>query len=368
MGNNSTVVGLDVHKENITIAVLRPGKDRPDPSVTVENQPSIIEKKVRELNRRHAPLEFVYEAGPGGFALYRQITQLGHPCAVIAPAWMPMKPGDRVKTDRKDAEKLSWYWRMRDLKEVRIPTPEEESVRDLLRVREDVLTNQLRARHRLMKFLLRQGRIYQGKKNWTQAHREWLRQQKFDLEYLTKTYQANFRILEEIDTHLADLDREVETLAQGVNYRTAVGYLKCLKGVNTLTAMTLLAESGDFRRFKNARSYMRYTGMVSWEDSSGGRVYRGGIIKAGNAHLRRVLVQGAWTYRLRSLGSPTLAKRRKGYPAEVIHLARKADERLHLKFQRMVDRNKRSQVAVVAIARELAGFVWAIGQMIPSAQ
>jgi transposase len=219
-----------------------------------------------------------------------------------------------------------------------------------------------------MKFLLRQGRIYQGKKNWTQAHREWLRQQKFDLEYLTKTYQANFRILEEIDTHLADLDREVETLAQGVNYRTAVGYLKCLKGVNTLTAMTLLAESGDFRRFKNARSYMRYTGMVSWEDSSGKRVYRGGIIKAGNAHLRRVLVQGAWTYRLRSLGSPTLAKRRKGYPAEVIHLARKADERLHLKFQRMVDRNKRSQVAVVAIARELAGFVWAIGQMIPSAQ
>jgi len=368
MENNSTVVGLDVHKENITIAVLRPGKDRPDPSVTVENQPSIIEKKIRELNRRHAPLEFVYEAGPGGFALYRQITQLGHPCAVIAPAWMPMKPGDRVKTDRKDAEKLSWYWRMRDLKEVRIPTPEEESVRDLLRVREDVLANQLRARHRLMKFLLRQGRIYQGKKNWTCAYREWLRQQKFELEYLTKTYQANFRILDEIDTHLADLNCEVELLAQSGNYRTAVGYLKCLKGVNTLTAMTLLAESGDFRRFKNARGYMRYTGMVSWEDSSGGRVYRGGIIKAGNAHLRRVLVQGAWTYRLRSLGSPVLAKRRKGYPPEVIRLARKADERLHLKFQRMVGRNKRSQVAVVAIARELAGFVWAIGQLIPSNQ
>lgn len=371
MENNSTVVGLDVHKDTITIAVLRPDKDRPDPSVTVENHPSMVEKKLQELNRRYAPLEFVYEAGPGGFALYRQITQLGYRCAVIAPAWMPMKPGDRVKTDRKDAEKLSWYWRMRDLKEVRVPTPEEESVRDLLRVREDVLANQLRARHRLLKFLLRQGRIYRGtknKKNWTHAHLEWLRRQKFELEYLNKTYQANFRILDEIDTHLTDLDREVESLAQDKKYRTAVGYLKCLKGVNTLTAMTLLTESGDFSRFKNARSYMRYTGMVSWEDSSGSRVYRGGIVKAGNAHLRRVLVQGAWTYRLRSLGSPTLAKRRKGYPPEVIHLARKADERLHLKFQRMISRNKRSQVAVVAIARELAGFAWAIGQLIPSDQ
>ncbi len=368
MGNNSTVVGLDVHKETITIAVLRPDKDRPDPSVTVENQPSIIEKKVRELNRRHAPLEFVYEAGPGGFALYRQITQLGHPCAVIAPAWMPMKPGDRVKTDRKDAEKLSWYWRMRDLKEVRVPTPEEESVRDLLRVREDVLANQLRARHRLLKFLLRQGRIYRGGKHWTQAHREWLRHQKFELPNLVKTYEANYRILAEIDVHLADLNCEVELLAQDEKYRIAVSYLKCLKGVNTLTAMTLLAESGDFRRFKNARSYMRYTGMVSWEDSTGSHVYRGGIVKSGNAHLRRVLIQGAWTYQLRSLGSPTLAKRRKGCPPEVIHLARKADERLHLKFRRMVSRNKRSQVAVVAIARELAGFIWAIGQMIPSDQ
>ncbi len=365
MGNNSTVVGLDVHKETITIAVLRPDKDRPDPSVTVENQPSIIEKKVRELSRRHASLEFVYEAGPGGFALYRQLTQLGHPCAVIAPSWTPMKPGDRVKTDRKDAEKLSWYWRMRDLKEVRIPTPEEESVRDLLRVREDVLANQLRARHRLLKFLLRQGRIYRDGKHWTQAHRKWLGQQKFELEYLTKTYEANYRSLSETDVHLDDLDKEVEFLAQNEKYRTAVGYLKCLKGVNTLTAMTLLAESGDFRRFKNARSYMRYTGMVSWEDSTGTHVYRGGIVKSGNAHLRRVLVQGAWTYRVRSLGSSTLAKRRKGFPPEVIHLARKADERLHLKFQRMVSRNKRSQVAVVAIARELAGFIWAIGQMIP---
>jgi len=368
MENNNTVVGLDVHKETITIAVLRPGQDRSDQSATFENQPSTIEKKVKELNRRHAPLEFVYEAGPGGFALYRQLTQLGHRCAVIAPAWMPMKPGDRVKTDRKDAEKLSWYWRMKDLKEVRVPTPEEEAVRDMLRVREDVLANQLRARQRLLKFLMRQGRVYRNGKNWTKAHSEWLRQQKFELEYLSKTYEANYRILAEIDTHLADLNREVELLAQDEKHKTAVGYLKCLKGVNTLSAMTLLAESGDFRRFKNARSYMRYTGMVSWENSSGSRVYRGGITKSGNAHIRRVLVQGAWTYQLRSLGSPTLAKRRKGCPVEVIHLARRADERLHLKFRRMIGRNKRSQVAVVAIARELAGFVWAIGQMIPSDQ
>jgi transposase len=365
MGNNSTVVGMDVHKETVTIAVLRAGQEKPDPSITFENQSSIIEKKVRDLERRHGVLEFVYEAGPSGFALYRQMIKLGQQCAIIAPAWMPMKPGDRVKTDRKDAEKLAWYWRMGDLKEVRIPTPEEEAVRDLLRVREDVLANQLRARHRLLKFLMRQGRVYQEGKHWTHAHREWVRQQKFELECLTKTFEANFRNLYEVDIHLVDLDLEVERLSQEDGYRTAVGYLKCLKGVNTLTAMTLLAESGDFSRFKNARSYMRYTGMVSWEDSSGDRVYRGGIVKSGNAHLRRVLVQGAWTYRLKSLGSPVLAKRRKGLPPEVVRLARKADERLHRKFQRMVSRNKRSQVAVVAIARELAGFVWAVGQLIP---
>jgi transposase len=312
-------------------------------------------------------LEFVYEAGPSGFALYRQLEKLGHHCAVIAPSWTPVKPGEKVKTDRKDAEKLAWYWRMRDLKEVHIPSCEEEADRDLVRAREDLLSNQLRARHRMLKFLARNGRVNREGRNWTQAHRAWMRKQTFEWENLTKTFESNLRSLEEADAHLRDLTQDIEHLAQEEKYRMAVGYLRCLRGVDILTAMTLLVESGDFKRFGNARGYMRYTGMVSRENSSSERIYRGAIVKSGNAHIRRVLVQAAWTYRRGYHGaSKILMDRRRGQPSEVVKLACKAERRLTRKFNRLTGRGKLPQVAVISIAREMSGFVWAIGQMIPS--
>jgi len=366
MKDYTTVVGLDVHKESIVAAVLPYGHKDVAEQVSIENNPKAIEKLVNRLTR-NSPAEFVYEAGPCGYQIQRQIAGLGHRCAVIAPSLTPVRPGDRVKTDKRDAVNLARFYRSGDLTEIHIPTCEEEAARDLPRAREDVLKDRLRARHRLSKFLLRQGRVYRESTTWGTAHKAWLRTQKFDWLSLQQTFEANMRAHDEAEARLETLEQQTYDLAQQPAFQKAVNYLRTLKGIDTLGALTLVVEAHDFRRFNTASEFMSYTGLVGSENSSGEKVQRGSITKAGNAHIRRVLVEAAWSQRYPNVVSMQLAERRKGCPPEVLKIAKKAQARLHRKFLRMTSRNKLHQVTVVAVARELAGFVWSIGQHIPVA-
>ena len=366
MNNYTTVVGLDVHKATITAAVLPCGSSDVTEKVQIQNQPKAVEKLVNRI-ATHGPVEFVYEAGPCGYQVHRQITGLGHRCAVIAPALTPVRPGDHVKTDPRDAAKLARFYRAGELTEIHVPTREEEAARDLPRAREDALRDRLRARHRLSKFLLRQGRVNSETKSWGVLHAAWLKTQKFEWLPLQQTFEANMRAHDEAQARLELLDQQTYDLAQHPTYSTAVQYLSALKGIDTLAALTLVVEVQDFRRFNKAREFMCFTGLVGSERSSGEKVHRGHITKAGNSHLRRILVEAAWSQRYPNVVSKQLAERRKGCPIEVIKTAKKAQARLHRKFWRMTSKSKLQQVTVVAVARELAGFVWSIGQHIPVA-
>lgn len=362
------VVGMDVHKKTIAVAVLFPGMDQIGERSTIENTPEAIRKLVQRLSAQ-GPVIFCYEAGPCGYTVHRQITEMGHVCEVIAPALTPRRPGDRVKTDARDAEKLARLFRAGELTIIRIPTREEEAVRDLVRAREDALVDRLRARHRLSKLLLRQGRLYQQTKNWGVAHWAWIRSQRFDLAPLQSTLEAYQRHLQEADEHLLDLDKQVEALAKMPIYQRPVRYLRCLKGIDTLSALTLVAEIQDFDRFHRAPSFMAFTGLTGSEYSSGDRVIRGSITKVGNPHVRRILVEAAWHSRQPSAGvSHLLADRRRGCPLEIKQIAYRAQQRLHRKYWRLIQRGKRPQVAVVACARELGGFIWAISRHFPQAK
>ena len=359
---NTTVVGLDVHKASIVAAVLRPDEERVSWTTTIENEPVQIRKLVQRLQNRGA-LQFVYEAGPCGYQVHRELTALGQPCTIIAPSMTPRKPGDKVKTDRRDAEKLATLHRARQLTAIRVPTREEEAGRDLTRARESTVADRLRARNRVGKFLLRQGRIWCGGTAWGSRHREWLEGQRFEFEFHQRTHEAYLRALSEADARLATLNQQVEDMAQTEAYRVIVRNLRCLRGVETLTALTIAAETQDLRRFSSARALMGYTGMVSSENSSGESVRRGRITRVGNAHLRRVLVEAAWAYSRNAVTGAKAQARRIDCPAEVVAIAQKAQVRLFRKYKRMTGRGKCPQKAIVAVARELTGFVWAIGQV-----
>lgn len=365
MNNCNTVVGLDVHKKTIVTGVLPPQADRVTESVAIENHSQAIKKMVQRLSGK-GPLEFVYEAGPCGYEVQRQIMTLGYKCVVIAPSLTPRRPGDRVKTDRRDAEKLARLYRAGELTMIHVPTREDEAARDLVRVREDALSDRTRAQHRLSKFLLRQGRVFQGAKSWGVVHLAWLATQRFEWPALQQTFTAYVRILEERKTQLKDLDQQLQDLALKEPYRIPVQYLRCLKGIDTLSALTLAVEVQEFKRFGKAGAFMSYVGAVPSEHSSGPRIHRGSITKTGNPHVRRILVESAWNYRRCGLTSKPLEKRREGCPLEVIDIAKKAENRLHRKYWRLVGRGKLHQVAVVAVARELAGFVWSIAQCFPA--
>lgn len=361
-----TTVGLDVHKATIVAAVLPPEMDRATRTFTIENEPKAVASMVQSLTSK-GPVEFVYEAGPCGYQTHRQIAQLGHKCVLIAPGLIPTRPTDRVKTDRRDAEKLARLYRAGELTEIRIPTLEEEAARDLVRAREDGLADRLRARHRLLKFLLRQGRVFRETKSWTIAHREWLKTQKFEWVSLQQTFEGYMRALDDVEARLQTFDQQLQDLARREIYRTPVDYLRCLKGIDTLSALTLIVEAQDFRRFDRAASFMSFTGLVSSEYSSGPTIRRGSITKAGNTHIRRILIEAAWSNRSGNVASRQLLTRRKDCPPEIVRIAQKAQQRLHRKYWRMISRGKPQTVTVAAVARELAGFVWSIAQHFPRA-
>jgi len=362
MNENTTVLGLDIHKETIAAALLPGGSMGVRDLGILPNTPEAIRKMVRRT-RGEGDFVVIYEAGPCGYAAYRQMEGMGIKCAVVAPTLIPVRPGDRVKTDRRDAEKLARLYRAGELTEVGVPGAGEEAARDLVRAREDMVEDRLRGRHRLVKFLLRNGRTWREGRAWTKKHEVWLKGQKFEEAYQEQAYEAMRRVVAEAGEHLAHITQQVTEAAGKEPWKGVVSALRTLKGVDTLAAMTLAVEVRDFGRFPTAPAFMAYTGLVGREDSSGGKIRRYGITRAGNAHVRRVLVEAAWQYRHVGNGvGPVLAARRAEAEPELVRMGRRAQDRLHRKFMRMVGRGKTTQVAVVATARELAGFVWALAR------
>lgn len=357
MEEHITHVAMDDSKRTIVAGILRPGATDPELR-SIPNEPRHLRRFFERL-QREGRVVACYEAGPSGYDLYRQLTAWAVPCQVIAPALTPRKPGDRIKTDRRDAAKLVRLFRAGELTPIHVPDEPAEAVRDLLRCREDVQEDLLRWRHRLLKFLSRHGRVYRDGRHWTHRHWGWLRTQRFTLPALERTYQEYRWTVEQLLARVADLDRELAALAEAEPYREPVGWLRCFRGIDTLAAMTLLVEIGDFHRFPHPRELMAYRGLVPSEASSGGREHRGSITKAGNCHARRILVEACWHARHPPRLGAALARRSQGQPPAVRAQAWQAQQRLHRRYRHLVGHGKRAPVAVVACARELVGFVWA---------
>ncbi|HET8538448.1 MAG TPA: IS110 family transposase [Anaeromyxobacter sp.] len=354
-----THVGLDVHADRIVIASLEGQASEPVVR-DIPNDAKIIRRTFQRLARETFELRCCYEAGPCGFELYRVLTEMGVACEVIAPSLIPVRSGDRVKTDRRDATKLARLYRAGELTTVTVPTPEREAVRDVVRAREDVRKDLTSARHRLGKFLVRHGRIFHGGKNWTNRFWVWLRAQAFQHEGERLTFEHYVHEVEHLAVRRADLDRQIERIARTEPYADSIAKLTCLRGISTLSAMALVAEIGDFRRFETPRQLMAFVGLVPREYSSGGKEKRGGITKTGNSHVRRVLIEASWSYRHRPAMGPRLKQALRGQPGSVVEYTRKAQIRLHRRYSRLVGRGKKSQLAVAAVARELCGFVWGL--------
>lgn len=360
MKSTTLWVGLDVHKDSISVSVLD-GRSTARPTVTVPNEPPQIRKLFTRL-KKEGDVRACYEAGSCGYEVYRQLAALGVECDVVAPGLIPVRVGDRVKTDRRDAEKLARLLRAGELTSIRVPTEAEEALRDLIRCREDAREDVLRQRHHVLKFLLRHGRVFRDTKHWTKAHWVWLRAQKFDQPLAQRVFTEYLATLEKTIARVALLDQEIAAEAEKQPYKPIVGRLRCLRGIDTLSAMALIAEICDFDRFEHPRELMAYLGLVPSERSSGGKQRRGSITKTGNAHARRIFVEAAWHYRHAAARTATMKARWDGQPPSVVDHAYKAQERLHRRFFRLTSRGKPSQVAIVAVARELCGFVWAVAR------
>jgi len=361
MHDSITWVGMDVHKESIVATAVGHDSGEVRTRFELPNTDKGVHRLVQHL-RGLGEVRCVYEAGPCGYHLRRVLEERGIVCDVVAPSLIPTKPGDRVKTDRRDALKLARMHRAGELTTILVPTPVQEALRDLLRTREDAQEDLVRRRHRVLKLMLRHGRRFEGT-SWTKAHWRWIRSQRFEEENVNVVLSEYLLALDQELERIQRLDERIEEQSKTPELARQVGRLRTLRGVDTLTAMTLLSELIDLKRFATPREMMAFVGLVPREHSSGGRERRGSITKTGNAHVRRVLLEAAWHYRHAPRSdSRKIRKRREGHSPEIVEKARKAELRLHRKYIRMVLRGKRSSVAAVAVARELVGFVWDIGR------
>ena len=364
MKHVTTYVGIDAHKKDLFVAMLM-GHEKTPVTWQLANEPRAVHRLVRKLERESpGPVQVFYEAGPCGYALQRQVTTSRVRCDVVAPALIPRKPGERVKTNPRDARKLAELGRAGLLTAVRPPTPADEAVRDLARARDDAREDLQRCRHRLGKLLLRRGLHYTGR-NWTRAHRQWIDR----LEWAhapERVVVDDYRLaIDQTEARLVELDARLAEIAETEPYREPVGWLRCFRGIDTLTAMLILAELHDVRRFASAPALMAYLGLVPGEHSSGDKHRRGRITRTGNALVRRLLIETAWHYQHRPNVGVALTRRRKGQPARVIAIADRAQQRLCRRFRNMAAAHKPAPKIAVAIARELAGFLWAALQPVP---
>jgi transposase len=361
----SKYVGMDVHKETIAVSVAEANGGEVRYFGEIANTPEAMEKLVRQLRKGNAALSFCYEAGPCGYGIHRQLSDLGWDCQVVAPSLIPKKAGDRVKTDRRDSLMLARLHRAGELTAVWVPDGAQEALRDLTRAREDMKHLQRQAKQRLLAFLLRHGKRYSGKSNWTQAHYRWLEEVKFDHPVQQIVFQEYVDTVKAMTQRVAGLDKQIESASAASVFWPVIEALMALRGVSLLTATTIVAEIGDLKRFASAPQLMAYLGVVPSEHSSGATKSRGGITKTGNGHVRRVLVEAAWTYRHPARKTAVLQRRAERTPEVVQDIAWKAQKRLCSRYWLLQDKGKLKVQVCTAIARELAGFIWAIGQAVP---
>lgn len=357
---NGIYVGLDVHKATIAVAVARPGRSEPEYRGVIENSRKALHKLLKRLGPDGEVVNFCYEAGPCGYGLYRELTSLGHRCEVVAPSLIPRKAGERLKTDRRDALMLARLHRAGELTAVWVPDEEQEAIRDLTRAREDMKAIERRAYQQLGAFLLRHGRVYGGKSRWTQAHFRWLETVSFASPVQQVVLQEYTEQVKAARRRVADMEIQMRAALKSWSLREVVEALMALRGVSLITAMTTLAELGDITRFDSPRQLMAYLGLVPSEHSSGGSRRQGGLTRTGNGHVRRVLVEAAWSYRFAARKSRCIEQRAEKTSPAIQVIAWAAQKRLCWRYQGLLQGGKVKQQVTAAVARELAGFIWAI--------
>ena len=357
---NSIYVGLDVHKATIAAAVARGIQGEVTYHGEIENTPAAVRKLVKRLSPHGEVLSVCYEAGPCGYGLHRELTALGHDCAVVAPSLIPRKAGERLKTDRRDALMLARLHRAGELTPVWVPDQEQEAIRDLSRAREDMKGIELKARQRLGAFLLRHGRVYDGKSRWTVAHWRWLEQLKCVNPVQQLVLQEYVDAVKEAQRRVAGLELQRRGVLKDWSLGPVAEALMALRGVSLITAVTTLAELGDITRFDSPRELMGYLGLVPSEHSSGSTRRQGGITRTGNGHVRRVLVEAAWNYRFPARKTRCIERRAEKTSEQVQALAWQAQKRLCGRYQSLMRTGKEKKLVTTAVARELAGFIWAI--------
>jgi len=359
-------VAFDVAKTKHSVAIAEGGRGGEIRFLgTIENTPTAIERTIKKLANRHGRLQVCFEAGPTGYGLYRQVQELGHNCMVVAPALIPQRPGERVKTNRRDAVTLARLHRAGELTGVWVPDAVHEAIRDLVRAREAAADDLRRKRQQLLSFLLRHGRLYTaGRDHWTQAHRRWLAAQKFAHKAQQIVFQEGVDAIEDALQRLRRLEQQLADIVPSWSMAPVVEAYQAMRGASFLVAVTFAAEIGDVRRFDTPRQLMAFLGLVPGERSTGETVRRSSLTLAGNRRARRALVEAAWTYRFPARVSETLEPRLRRVPKAVRDIAWKAQVRLCARYRRLSTAGKKLPVVVAAIAREMAAFLWAIGREI----
>lgn len=356
-------VGLDVHKESISAAVAAQGEEEVRYVGTISNNSASLLSLIRKMTSTGAIACFAYEAGPCGYALYRHIQSLGYGCIVTAPSLIPRKSGDRVKTDRRDAMMLARLYRAGELSGIYVPERGDEAMRDLFRLRCSAKRAEKESRQELLSFLLRNGIVYSGKRNWTKMHWNWLHALSLPHPVQQLTLQEYIDTILQCQNRIAHIEGMLQQSVLGWRHEALVKRLQALRGVSFLTAVGLVSELGDVRRFPSARHLMAYAGLVPSESSSGKKVQRGGITKTGNNNVRWLLVESAWSYRLKARKSAYLLRRQPEASEAAKELSWKAQVRLCGRYQRLLHKGKPKGKVVVSVARELAGFIWALGRL-----
>jgi transposase len=354
-------VGMDVHKDTIAVAVAYPGREVPEYLGEIAHNSAGIRKLLKRLGKHGEELDFCYEAGPCGYGLYRLLTGMGYPCAVVAPSLIPRKAGDRLKTDRRDALQLARLHRAGELTAVWVPDEAQEALRDVTRAREDMVSMATQARQRLNAFLLRHGQVYrEGKSRWTQKHFRWLSELSFSSPLQQLVFEEYVEAVKSALRRVAVLEDHLRVVVESSSLLPVVEALMALRGVSRVTALTLVAELGDISRFDSPRQLMAYLGLVPSEHSSGPVRRQGGITRTGNGHVRRVLVEAAWNYRFMARRSRVIEARASKATERIQAIAWEGQKRLCGRYRQLMEMGKQKKQVTVALARELAGFIWAI--------
>ena len=362
MKKYSKFIGLDVHKAAIAVGTASADRGEAGYYGTIDNVPHAYLKLAKKLSKGGEQVLFCYEAGPCGYGIYRQLTKAGYDCMVIAPSLIPKKAGDRVKTDRRDAVSLARLLRAGELTPIWVPDREQEAMRDLTRAREDMKANERRSRQQLGGLLLRHGKVYPGRSKWTKTYFQWLEGLRFETAAQQIVFQEYVDMVKHTQERVASMEAEMRKALEGWTLRPAVEGLMALRGVDLVAAMTIVAELGDLSRFESPRQLMSHLGVVPSEHSSGERQKRGGITKTGNSHVRRVLIEAAWCYRLPARKTAHLRRKAEKAGKAVQEIAWKAQKRLCSRYWYLINKGKLPVKSCMAVARELVGFIWAIAR------